>query len=395
VHSAFVFPRFKILSGAERLILKLADSLIQKGHSVSIICHQFHPSCLSILPAKAQLLCSGSRIDFFKNRYLNAAFDYAKNGELLRLIPSSADAICCFGPALTLSPKIKSRFDRPLLYFCYEPPRFLYTDRSIIRSRLGILAPLAGPIFRFYKNQDKKQIEKVDKVICNSEFGKSLIQNIYHREADIITHGLDAYRASNHVEEIRQKLGLDSQDIAVITVNYLHPRKRLDLFIAAIEKARKSFPRMRGIVVGEGPERPSLQDLGGDSIRFTGFVREEELTDYYQAADLYLHTARLETFGLSVIEASGNRLPVVSVREGGPLETVLHEETGYLCEPSESSLAEALVRLAENGELRKRLGENGFRYVRAKYSWSKAGEDFLNSVSNSNSRELSPEQEFT
>lgn len=381
MHSAFVFPRFKMISGAERLILKLAGALITKGHQISVVCHQFHPSCTPILPEGAKLYRSESKIDFFKNRYLNAAFDYARNGSLLPLIPHSADVICCFGPAITLASRIQHEADRCLLYFCYEPPRFLYTDREIIRKRLGFSSYFAEPFIQFYRNQDKRQIEKVDQVLCNSEFGKSLIENIYGLKANVITHGLDPYLPSNRIYETRRKMGLADDEVGVITVNYLHPRKRLDLFVSAIQKARETFPQLRGVILGDGPERLFLERIGGKFLSFTGFVPEEELAEYYQAAHIYLHTGRLETFGLSVIEASGNKLPVVSVREGGPLETVLDQQTGYLCESSPTGLAEALLRLAENQDLRKKLGENGFRYVRTKYSWSQGAEDFLNSAS--------------
>lgn len=395
MHSAFVFPRFKMISGAERLILKLADSLISKGHQISIVCHQFHPSCARILPQGATLYRSGFKLDFFTNRYLNAAFDYARNGSLMRLIPDSADVICCFGPALTLASQIKRKPNRRLLYFCYEPPRFLYTDREIIRKQLGFSSYFAEPFFGFYTNQDKRQIQKVDQVLCNSEFGKSLVQNIYGVQADVITHGLDPYVPSNTVHSTRRKMGLADDELGVISVNYLHPRKRLDLFVSAVQKARETYPKLRGVIIGHGPERSFLERIGGKSVSFTGFVPEEELADYYQAGDIYLHTGRLETFGLSVIEASGNKLPVVAVKEGGPLETVMDGQTGYLCESLPDSLAEALLRFAENPELRRSFGENGFRYVRTKYSWSQGADDFLNSASKVNDGNVGCPKELT
>lgn len=313
----------------------------------------------------------------------------------MRLIPDSADVICCFGPAITLASRIQREPDRRLLYFCYEPPRFLYTDREVIRKRLGFSSYFAEPFIRFYRNQDKRQIQKVDKVLCNSEFGKSFIENIYGLKADVITHGLDPFLPSNKILETRRRMGLGDDEVGVITVNYLHPRKRLDLFIAAIQKARETFPKLRGVILGDGPERSFLERIGGKSVSFTGFVPEEELAEYYQAADIYLHTGRLETFGLSVIEAAGNKLPVVSVREGGPLETILDQQTGYLCESSTTGLAQGLLRLAENRDLRKKFGENGFRYVRAKYSWSQGAEDFLNSASKVNDGNAGRPKELT
>ncbi len=132
--------------------------------------------------------------------------------------------------------------------------------------------------------------------------------------------------------------------------------------------------------MGDGPERMRLEKQADNSIRFTGFVPEQTLHEYFQSADLYLHTARLETFGLSVIEAAANYLPVVSVNEGGPIETVREGETGFLREAASGALAGAILELASNPEKQNLFGLNGYKYVRGKYSWEKGAEDFLSTL---------------
>ena len=163
-------------------------------------------------------------------------------------------------------------------------------------------------------------------------------------------------------------------------MNYLHPRKRLELFLEALKEANRANPRIKGVLVGDGPDRPRLEKLAEGSVHFAGFVLEEALNEYFQASDIYLHTGRLETFGLSVIEAAANYLPVVSVNEGGPTETVIPGKTGLLCEASSGALAIGLVTLAKNEEQRKIFGENGYRFVRDKYSWEIGAEDFLSAI---------------
>lgn len=375
----FLFPRFKLLSGAERLILKLTGALIAKGHSVSLVSHQFDDSCRAVLPGGANLIVTGERLDFFRNRYANAAFDYWKTGTLARRIPANADAVCCFGPALTAAPKIKEIRKVPVLYFCYEPPRFLYTDHAVIRKQLGILGFLSPPFVSHYRNRDKELVRSVDLVLSNSYFGKDQIQMTYGLDARVITHGLDPYRKSERREAIRQQWGLRQQDMAAITVNYLHPRKRIDLFLQAIGEARKYDRGINGIVVGDGPERERLQKLAPDGIRFTGFVPDSELFEYYQASDVYIHTGRLETFGLSVIEAAGNGLPVVSVNEGGPTETVVDGRAGLLCEANVAALTKGILQLTDSTK-RNAMGQSGYEYVRSKYSWAQGADDFLAAV---------------
>ncbi|HET6266936.1 MAG TPA: glycosyltransferase family 4 protein [Acidobacteriota bacterium] len=379
VNFAFLFPRFKLLSGAERLILKLTEALLHQGHSVSICCHRFDESCRPLLPSSANLVITGAKLDYFANRYWNAAFDYWKAGKLVEAIPGEPDAICCFGPALTALPRAQEKFRVPVLYFCYEPPRYLYTDQEVILRRLGAATLLGPPLLAWYRRRDQKLVSRADAVLSNSFFGKEQIHTIYGRDAQVITHGLDPYRAGTRRDALRQLWGVGTNDIAAITVNYLHPRKRIDLFIKTIGAAHHANPAVKGIVVGDGPERERLTLIGGPDVVFTGFVPESDLFEYYQAADLYLHTARMETFGLSVIEACGNGLPVVSVREGGPTETLVDGETGLLCDPDPHALSNAVLSLLDP-QKRCEMGKRASERVRKEYTWEKGAGDFIAAV---------------
>ena len=381
MHFAFLFPRFKILSGAERLILKLSKSLVEKGHSVTIICHQFDPSCKPLLAPKIDLKISGVRLDFFKNRYLNAAFDYFRSTALAPLIPENSDAVCCFGPALASTPALLKTTKQPVLYFCYEPPRFLYTDRELIQKKLNLTGVFAKPFFDWYRNKDQKLVRSVTAVLSNSHFGAQQIQKIYNTQARVVTHGIDEYQPSNKRSDLRRQLGFKDDDIVVVTVNYLHPRKRIDLFLESVSKARKNNQQIKGLVVGDGPEKHRLMRHPDAAItQFSGFVHEAELHDYYQVADMYLHTARLETFGLSVIEASANRLPVISVNEGGPCETVIPNETGFLVEANSDVIAASILKLANDRQLSEKFGMMGEKNVRKKYLWDQGAQDFLDTL---------------
>jgi glycosyltransferase involved in cell wall biosynthesis len=384
---AFFFPRFKILSGAERLILKLSAALVEKNHSIKIFCHQFDESCRPILSPNVKLITTGQRMDYFRNRYLNAAFDYFRSSSLARMVQEHCDAACCFGPALAASPKLMKSEKFPVFYFCYEPPRFLYSDREVIEEKLPLPTFLIDPIFAMYRNRDRKNVQHVTGVLSNSHFGANQIQKIYGRSASVITHGIDPYKQSERRTELRQKYGFIDSDLVVLTVNYLHPRKRIDLFLQTVAAAQKENRSIKGLIVGDGPEKERLvRHPHAGTSRFTGFVPEQELFHYYQAADIYLHTGRLETFGLSVIEASGNGIPVVSVNEGGPCETVLDSQTGYLTEANNSALAKVICILSNDSEMRIRFGKAGQESVRKKYTWEQGAQDFLDTFSTTKAR---------
>ncbi|EDO27735.1 predicted protein, partial [Nematostella vectensis] len=82
-----------------------------------------------------------------------------------------------------------------------------------------------------------------------------------------------------------------------------------------------------------------------------------------------LYTPSNEHFGLVPIEAMYAERPVIAVKSGGPLETVSHNKTGFLCDPDAESFAKAMQKIVEGDKLRKSLGEAGRPHVMSKFSF--------------------------
>jgi hypothetical protein len=124
------------------------------------------------------------------------------------------------------------------------------------------------------------------------------------------------------------------------------------------------------LVVGGGPEEASLKalarklgmEIGRDAV-FTGAVPEEELPAHYALGDVYVHAGKEESFGLSVIEALHAGLPVVSVNEGGPCDTVQHGVSGYLTPPTPEALGRAIAELLADPDRARKLLETIPVYV--------------------------------
>ena len=80
----------------------------------------------------------------------------------------------------------------------------------------------------------------------------------------------------------------------------------------------------------------------------------------------------MEPFGLVPLESMACGTPVVAVKEGGVKESVLHEETGLLVERNPEIFSEAILRLLQDPELTKTLGENGRQYVAQHWTWEQS-----------------------
>jgi glycosyltransferase involved in cell wall biosynthesis len=378
-----VFPRFKILSGAERAILGIAAALMREGQQPRIVCHQFDPSCRPRLPAGVELKCTGAKLDWSRNRYVNAIFDYLRTLRLASALDPNADMRIFFGPALLLAWRLSwwGRRGLPTIYYCWEPPRALYQDRKAVLSRVGILRlPLAGAL-ALYRRLDRRMVAAMDAVVTSSPFAAQQIESCYGRPARVITLGVDRGRLDQFKRERRGGMPV------LLTVNYLHPRKRVDLIIDAVAslcRRRSSddgpLPRLR--VVGDGPEKASLEararELGiEDLVEFLGFLPDDDLPRYYWGATCYVHAAVEESFGLSVIEAAYCALPVVAVDEGGVKDTVVDSVTGFRVPATGAGLARGIEKVLEMPDRGEGLGAAGRQMVDARYQWRRGVEDLL------------------
>ena len=159
----------------------------------------------------------------------------------------------------------------------------------------------------------------------------------------------------------RQELGVDPEAHLLLFVANLGPDNPFKDFAtvrgALGELARRRLGRrIELLAVGsEGPE----ERVGGDVVvRRAGYVRSpERLAMFYRAADVYVHAAIGETFGLSVAEALACGVPVVTASTGGVLEIVDHERTALVVPPGRPvELADAIVRLLEAPSLGAAMG---------------------------------------
>jgi glycosyltransferase involved in cell wall biosynthesis len=156
----------------------------------------------------------------------------------------------------------------------------------------------------------------------------------------------------------------------------------LNVANAGPENPLKDFPTIRqalGKLGGREPGRPTvLLAAGADGpdepvgpglvVRRLGYIRSPaRLASLYRAADVYVHAAVEETFGLSVAEALASGLPVVTASRGGVLEIVEHERTALVVPPGDAgALADALARLLDDPARRAAMGAAAAASARAR-----------------------------
>lgn len=160
-------------------------------------------------------------------------------------------------------------------------------------------------------------------------------------------------------------------DLVVVINARLVPWKGVDVGLRAFAEAVSRGHRARLEVIGDGPERDSLERLSAalgvtDRVSFLGRLAPEAVRERLRAADVFVQPSRVgdngwvEGFGVSISEASACGLAVVATRTGGIPDQVVDGQTGRLVEPGDvKATADALCELLGEEERRRAMGRAG------------------------------------
>lgn len=161
----------------------------------------------------------------------------------------------------------------------------------------------------------------------------------------------------------------DSAEVVFITVCRLAPVKNLQLMIRAFARACGSLPDARLVIVGDGPERPALEQLVselqlGARVAFLGFRTDTDAL--IRAADVMLLSSLSEGIPMSVLEAMTNGRAVIATSVGGVPALVEHGVNGLVIPPGdEADFGSAIQHLAANAALRREMGRAGHARARS------------------------------
>ena len=180
-----------------------------------------------------------------------------------------------------------------------------------------------------------------------------------------------SYSAAS-AQALRREWGIDTDGMVAGTVARLGAEKGHTFLLEAVAKVQNCLPQAKFLFVGDGPMRPQLEDrariLGvADSIIFAGL--RHDIPTILSLFDLFVLPSLWEGLPMAVLEAMAAGLPVVATAVGGTPEVVLDGITGLLVPPRDpQALAEGILRLLRDPDLRQRMGGAGRERVAAHFS---------------------------
>jgi glycosyltransferase involved in cell wall biosynthesis len=225
--------------------------------------------------------------------------------------------------------------------YVHSPMRYVWEGQQAYESGVpggGFGRLLFKGAAHYLRSWDTAAAARPDILLANSVYTRDRIRRYYRRDAEVIEPPIDT-RRFEHAH--RSAAPAPDADAPYLVVSALVPYKRVELAVRAFAGRPE-----RLVVVGEGPERATLERLAGPNVTFRGRVGDDELNRLYAQCRALVHTA-VDDFGMVMVEALAAGKPVIAGREGGALDIVRAGETGVLFdEPTVESVRAALDRAA-------------------------------------------------
>ena len=271
-----------------------------------------------------------------------------------------------------------------IVYYCHFPDLFLTQRRSFL-YRL-----YRAPIDRL----EEIGIGGADCVLVNSRFTVSEFRRAFPRLGSVMPNvlypGVEITPYDN--KGCREDAANDGStpgdegDIILLSIQRFERKKNVGLALEAMALLRgrlraETWARTKLVIAGghDGRWRENREVLSElrttarnldlrDHVLFKPSFSDEERMDLLSRCLCVVYTPEREHFGLVPIETMAAGRPVVAVNSGGPVETIRHGETGFLCQPTPDAFADALARLILDPDLRVRMGWVGREHVAEHFS---------------------------
>lgn len=218
--------------------------------------------------------------------------------------------------------------------YCLTPTRYIWDlEPYLAREDFGASIRLAARLVaRLYRRWDYRAAQRVNHFIAISTEIQARIRRFYGRASSIIYPPVatDRFVPSLAVGDY------------FLVVSRLIPYKRIDLAVQAC--TRLGLPLLVG---GKGRDRERLEALAGPTVKFLGYVPDDELPGLMARCRAFIFPG-LEDFGITPVQAQAAGRPVIAFKGGGALDTVIPGQTGvFFDELTVESLVQALEAFDE------------------------------------------------
>lgn len=336
--------------GAEVHLHEIFSRIARKGHEVTLLCSTFPGAAPEEVIDGIRVVRRGGRELF--NFHVPFLYCSRFHGRRVDVVVDDLNKIPFFTPLFVRAPLMAIAhhlFDRSI----FLETHFLAASYVYWTERLALLLyRRAGVPFMVVSPSTQQEFLK-----------RGYPQEDLPIVHNCVDHGV--YRPTGVPRSAAPLIGYFGR---------LKKYKTVDHLLQAFPSIRAAVPGVRGVIVGEGDDRPRLEELAralgiAGSVTFTGYVPEERKVELLQQMWVKVTTSSKEGWGLTVLEANACGTPVIAADVPGLRDAVRDGETGLLYPHGDiRKLSESAVLLLRDATLRNRLAAGALRWAK-EFDW--------------------------
>lgn len=399
VRVLFVHPDLGI-GGAERLVVDAALALKTRGHEVSFLTNHFDPThCFEETrngTFKITVVGDWLPRNIFGKFYAFCAYFrmiYAAFYVVWFLSKyENIDVIFCDLISIGI-PILKFAQNKPkILFYCHHPDQLLSRPGSVLKQ-----------FYRMPLNYlEEKTTGCADGILVNSKYTSRVFKETF-KTLPVVPEVLYPSLNTNFFDKMSAKivdLTLDEipdNAFVLLSINRYERKKNLPLALKAFKLletnlTRSEWDKVYLLMVG-GYDSRNLENVEHydeltviaenlnirKKICFLRSPNDELKVKLIKRCQVLIYTPENEHFGIVPIESMYLNKPVIACNSGGPMETIINEQTGFLCESDEHHFVNAIVKLVKDPRSGEKMGELGRKRVQQRFSFE-AFTEKLNSI---------------
>ena len=385
----FISPEYWPLTGGTgSYVYYLSNELLRNGYRIHVVTGSSQTQDIQVNPQLNVSFLKIPKIPIVKS-FMLAGNSHRK----LQSIRHSVD-IDVIHPQLPLTPNfaVPPKYGKTLVCTVHSTWK---GEAEAIRDepymRLNSNEKFLVSCNRFLRFFEESMLHRARKIIAVSKFTKwelTKYYNISPHKIKVIHNGVDIkkFQPAINKRKIKTELGLNPDDITIVSVGRLYARKGLFTLIKCMPAITKRFPNAKFVISGKG-QSDEMQKLISyamkmgviNNIIFTGYYPDQKLPKLYQAADVFALSTFYEHHPFAVLEALSTGLPVVTTTVGGIPETVVSGKNGFLVKPfDEKTFADRILYLLEHPKFAVEMGEAARKTVTEQLDWRIVVKDAMN-----------------
>ena len=221
---------------------------------------------------------------------------------------------------------------------------------------------------KIQKNIRNWSIKNSNLIITPSEHLKTFVQNIgFENDIYVINNGVE-------IKQI-EKVTLENKIIKLVVVSRLVNQKNIDMVIKAVKRIEDKNILLN--IVGDGPEVNNLKNLVKEKslnkrVSFIGKIKNSELHNYLEDADIFIQASNYEGLPHSILEAINYEIPILSTEVGGCSAILNKGERGYIIPMpvSEVEISEGIRTIINNKNEAKSKAKLAKNYLNQEHNFN-------------------------